>query len=100
MAMNKSLSDEKLSQLSSLKELKQAKIRVDRAIRYAEEDLRDEYDSAKDMFSFRETIALGLTVFDNVQCIVRYLGKGLYSGIAKSFRRRMRRDEMVNDDEC
>lgn len=98
--MNKSISNEKLSQISSLKELRQAKIKVERAIRYAEEDLKDEYDSAKDMFSFRETIAIALTVFDNVQCFGRYLGKGLYTGITKAFRRRMRRDEMVNGDNC
>lgn len=96
---NNSLSNRNLSQMRSVAELKQAQSRVRRAIKYAEEDFRDEYDAAMNMYSWKDYLALAFTVFDNVQSIGRYLGKGLYSGVAKAFRRRERRHDMV-DDEC
>lgn len=96
---NNSISNKKLSQLSSVAELRQAKMKVRRAIKYAEEDFKDEYDAAMNMFSWKDTLELAFTVFDNIQSVGRYLGKGLYTGISKAFRRKMRRDEMV-DDQC
>lgn len=95
--VNSSLSNSKLSQLHSMAELRQAKIKVRRAIRYAEEDFKDEYSAAMDAFSWRDYISLFFTVFDNVQSVGRYLGKGLYTGVVKACRRRMRRDEMMDE---
>lgn len=83
----KSISNASLAQLGSLNELRAAKIKVNRAIKRAEDGMMNRYDSAKDMFSWTNIICNAFSVIDEIQSIVRHLGKGLFNGISNAVRR-------------
>ena len=81
-----------LARLGSVRDLQAAKRRVNRAIREMEESVKDDYEAALEAFSWRDVICYGFSVLDSVQSVVRYMGKGLYtgmtSGIVNGLRRR------------
>ena len=88
----KRIEDRQLARLGSVKDLQAAKRRVNRAIREMEESVKDDYEAALEAFSWRDVICYGFSVLDSVQSVVRYMGKGLYtgmtSGIVNGLRRR------------
>ena len=86
------IEDRQLARLGSVRDLQAAKRRVNRAIREMEESVKDDYEAALEAFSWRDVICYGFSVLDSVQSVVRYMGKGLYtgmtSGIVNGLRRR------------
>lgn len=96
------IEDRQLAQLSSMKELQVAKLRVNRAIRRTRNGIRTEYFTAKDKFSWMDAVCYGFSVIDSIQSVLRYLGKGVFSGVAdKLFHRFKRGSESCDyNDRC
>ena len=96
----KRIEDRQLARLGSVKDLQAAKRRVNRAIREMEESVKDDYEAALEAFSWRDVICYGFSVLDSVQSVVRYMGKGLYtgmtSGIVNGLRRRREKRLLEN----
>lgn len=65
-----------LAGISSLKELKQAQNRVNKALRRSERRLEKQYYEAKETFSYRNIIEYAMTTIDNIQSVVQYAMKG------------------------
>ena len=84
----KMINDSQLAGISNMKELRFAKRRVNRAIRRIDNNLRDEYVTAKEMFSWADAVCYGFSIVDNIQSIVRYFGKGIQGAISSFGRRR------------
>lgn len=77
----KSFDNRQLAQLGSMKDLQAAKRKINRAINKIENGVRDEYEAAKEMFSWRDALCYGFTIIDTAQSVLRYLGKGLFTSI-------------------
>ncbi len=86
----KTIDNRRLSQLRSIDELRSASRRIDRSIRRAERNMKDELTAAKEMFSWREGVSYAFDFLDSLQSLVRYVGRGVYSGFV-GFTRGLRR---------
>lgn len=75
------IENRQLARLGSLRELEAAKRRINRSIYRLESGVRDEYQAALEMFSWREALAYGFEFIDGIQSALRYMGKGLFTGI-------------------
>ena len=88
-----------LWELGSMKELRRAERKIDRAIKNFEKNFGDELDEALEMFSWRDTITCVLGAADALQSIIRYrnrdkytsFGSGLLTGLKWHYHRRKAR---------
>lgn len=75
------IENRQLAQLSSMRQLQAAQRRVNRSLYALESGAKEEYRAALEMFSWREALAYGIEIIDGLQSAVRYVGKGLFTGI-------------------
>lgn len=87
----KRISDTQLARLGSMQELRAAERKITRELRAVEDGVKAEYEAAVEAFSWRDALQYGFTIVDNLQSIVRYLGKGLFSSVVSSIAARRRR---------
>lgn len=80
------IENRQLAGLSSLRELQAAKRKINRSLYALESGAREEYRAALEMFSWREALAYGIEIIDGLQSSIRYLGKGLFTGIVSGIR--------------
>lgn len=75
----KKINNSQLANIGSMAELKKAQSKVDRAIHHTELKLQSNYYAAKDMYSYKDYIAYGLSAVDTVQSLLRYVKQGYYA---------------------
>lgn len=84
----KTFDNQQLAAIRSMKELQTTKQQITRRLRRSERRVANQYREAMDMFSLRTVLTYGLNLFDSVQSMARYFGKGLFNGISSAIRRR------------
>lgn len=95
----KRIDNKQLASLGSMKELQVAKRRLNHAIKRVESDMASEYEAALELFSWRNVLEYGLSIVDSIQSVVRYLGKGLFSGFVAGLGERVGRRRRAHADD-